>query len=92
MELLTSTDPDATGSDRLGAAQGMPDDRSPHSPGTSLAAVSGFQPGPLAQQMELLPKDAGRAALRVQQDAVTTTCSLEQHMDTVCRLRSQRGP
>lgn len=62
MELLTSTDPDATGSDGLGAAQGMPDDRSPHSPGTSLAAVSGFQPGPLAQQMELLPKDAGRAA------------------------------
>lgn len=60
----------------------MPDDQSPHSPGISLAMVPGFQPAPLARQMELLPKDMGRAAPRVHWDAVATAGSLEQCMDT----------
>lgn len=44
--------------------------------------VPGFQPAPLARQMELLPKDMGRAAPRVHWDAVATAGSLEQCMDT----------
>lgn len=34
--------------------------------------------------MELLPKDMGRVAPRLQWNAVATTGSLEQCMDTVC--------
>lgn len=45
--------------------------------------VPEFQPRPLARQMELLPKDLGRAATRLQWDAVATTGGLEQCMDTV---------
>lgn len=68
----------------------MPDEQPTRSPGASLAIVPGFQRGPLAQQMELLPKNMGRAALRLQWDAVAATGSYEQRMDTVCLLKSQR--